>query len=114
MTIGVSLAYVLLSSIYSSVSSLLSHSWSQITVALSLVAFTSAVLQVLQLNVSASVAIAALRYMAQLIVVTFVLRYVFVVENKWTVARLARRFKQYCSESDLIVSSSTAECTPHI
>ena len=71
MTIGVSLAYVSLSSIYSSVSSLLSHSWSQVTVALSLVAFTSAVFQVLQLNVGASVAIAALRYMAQLIVVTF-------------------------------------------
>ena len=63
-------------------------------------AFTSVVSQVLQLDVGSSVAIAALRYMAQLIVVTFVLRYVFVVKSMWAVARLARRFKQYCCESD--------------
>lgn len=77
---------------------LLSHNWSQVTIALFLVAFTSAVSQVLRLDVGAPVAITALRYMAQLIVVTFVIRYVFVVERMCAVARLARRFKQYCFE----------------
>jgi ABC-type iron transport system FetAB permease component len=72
---------------------LLSHpSWSQVTVAFALVAFNSVISQVLQLGVGASLVIAALRCMAQLIAVTFVLRYVFTVESMWAVARLARRF----------------------
>ena len=67
-------------------------SWSQVTAAFSLVAFNSAISHVLQLDVGASLVIAALRCMAQLIVVTFVLRYIFVVESMWAVARLARKF----------------------
>ena len=67
-------------------------SWSQVTVAFSLVAFNSAISQVLHLDIGASLATAALRCMAQLIVVTFVLRYVFVVESMWAVARLACKF----------------------
>jgi ABC-type iron transport system FetAB permease component len=72
---------------------LVSHpSRSQVTVAFSLVAFNSAISQVLQLDVGASLVIAAFRCMAQLTVVTFVLRYAFAVESMWAVARLARRF----------------------
>ncbi|KAF8496773.1 hypothetical protein F5888DRAFT_1634801 [Russula emetica] len=56
------------------------HSWSQVTVTFALVAFNSAISQVLQLDVGASLVIAALRCIAQLIAVTFVLRYVFSVE----------------------------------
>ena len=71
----------------------MSHSsWSQVTAAFSLVAFNSAISHVLQLDVGASLVIAALRCMAQLIVVTFVLRYIFIVESMWAVARLARKF----------------------
>ena len=70
---------------------LVSPSWSQVTIAFTLVAFNLAISQVLQLNVGASLAIAAFRCMAQLIAVTFVLRYIFVVESMWAVARLARR-----------------------
>jgi ABC-type iron transport system FetAB permease component len=66
--------------------------WSQVTAAFALVAFNSAISQVLQLDVGASLVIAALRCMVQLIVVTFVLRYVFAVESMWAVVRLARRF----------------------
>jgi hypothetical protein len=72
---------------------LASHpSWSQVTFAFALVAFNSAISQVLQLDVGASLVIAALRCMAQLIIVTFVLRHVFAVESMWAVARLARKF----------------------
>ena len=71
---------------------LVSPSWSQVTVAISLVAFNTAISQVLQLNVGASLAVAALRCMAQLIVVAFVLQHVFAVESMWPVAKLARRF----------------------
>jgi ABC-type iron transport system FetAB permease component len=72
---------------------LVSHaSWSQVTIAFALVAFNSAISQVLQLDVGASLVIADLRCMAQLIAVTFVLRYIFATENMWAVARLARRF----------------------
>ena len=67
-------------------------SLSQITTAFALVAFNSAISQVLQLDIGASLVIAALRCMAQLIAVTFVLRYVFAVETMWSVARLACRF----------------------
>ena len=71
----------------------MSHpSWSQVTVAFSLVAFNSAISQVLQLDIGASLVFAALRCMAQFIVVTFILRYVIVVESMRAVARLARRF----------------------
>ena len=71
----------------------MSHpSWSQVTVAFSLVAFNSAISQVLQLDVGASLVIAALRCMAQLTIVTFILRYLFIVESMWAVAGLARRF----------------------
>ena len=72
---------------------LTSHpSWSHVTIAFALIVLNSAISQVLQLNVGASLAIAALRCMAQLIVVAFVLRHVFAVESMWAVARLARRF----------------------
>ena len=71
----------------------MSHpSWSQVSVAFSLVAFNSAISQVLQLDIGASLVIAALRCIAQLTIVSFILRYVFVVESMWAVARLARRF----------------------
>ena len=67
-------------------------SWSQVIVSFALVTFNSAISQVLQLGIGAPLAIAALRCMAQLIVVAFVLRHVFAVESMWAVARLARRF----------------------
>ena len=65
---------------------------SQVTVAFALVAFNSAISQVLQLGVGATLIIAALRCIAQLTIVSFVLRYVSAVESMWAVARLARRF----------------------
>ena len=89
-------------------------SWSQVTAAFSLVAFNSAISHVLQLDLGASLVIDALRYMAQLTVVTFVLRYIFVVESIWAVARLTRRFPTYCCKSDtltVIHSPSTTEYT---
>jgi ABC-type iron transport system FetAB permease component len=67
-------------------------SWSQVNIAFALVAINSAISQVLELDVGASLVIAALRCMAQLFIVTFVLRYVLVIESMWAVARLARRF----------------------
>ena len=67
-------------------------SWSQVIVSFALVTFNSAISQVLQLDIGAPLAIAALRCMAQLIVVAFVLRHVFAMESMWAVARLARRF----------------------
>jgi ABC-type iron transport system FetAB permease component len=73
-------------------------SWGQVTIAFSLVAFNSAISQVLQLGIGTSLAIAALRCMAQLTVVTFVLRYVFAVGSMWAVARLARRFPTVLSQ----------------
>ena len=70
---------------------LTSHpSWLHVVIAYALVVLNSAILQVLQLDNGASLAIAALRCMAQLIVVAFVLRRVFAVESMWAVARLAR------------------------
>jgi ABC-type iron transport system FetAB permease component len=73
-------------------------SWGQVTIAFSLVAFNSAISQVLQLGIGTSLAIAALRCMAQLTVVTFVLRYVFAVGSMWAVARLACRFPTVLSQ----------------
>ena len=70
----------------------MSHSSLQVTVAFSLVAFNSAISHVLRLDVGASLVIAALRCMAQLIAVTFVLRCIFVVESMWAVTMLAREF----------------------
>jgi ABC-type iron transport system FetAB permease component len=74
--------------------------WSQVTVAFLLVIVDWAILEVLRLGVGASLVISALRCGAQLIVVTLVLRCVFNVENMWAVARLARRFLQYCCKSE--------------
>ena len=52
----------------------MSHpSWSQVTVAFSLVAFNSAISHVLQLDIGASLVIAALRCITQLPIVTFIL-----------------------------------------
>jgi Uncharacterised protein family (UPF0014) len=76
---------------------LVSHpTWSQVTVAFLLVIVDWAILDVLRLGVGASLVLSALRCGAQLIIVTFVLRCVFNVESMWGVARLARRFLQYC------------------
>jgi len=61
-------------------------SWSQVTVSFVLVAIDSAILQVLQHDVGASLVIAAFRCIAQLIAVTYVLRYILFVESMWVVA----------------------------
>lgn len=74
--------------------------WSQVALAFLLVIFDWAILEVLQLGVGASLVTSALRCGAQLIVVTLVLRCVFNVESMWAVARLARRFQQYCCKSE--------------
>lgn len=62
---------------------------SQVMVAFSLVAFIWAISIVLQLKIGDLLAIASLRCTAQLIAVTFVLRYIFPVtaESMWAVAR---------------------------
>ena len=77
-----------------------SHTWSQVSVAFLLVIVDWAILDVLRLGVGASLVVSALRCGTQLIVVTFVLRCVFNVESMWAVARLARRFLQYCCKSE--------------
>lgn len=85
---------------------LASHpSWSQVTLAFALVGFNWSISQVLQLDVGASLVIAAFRCMVQLTVVTFVLPYVFAVEGMWAVARLARRF------SNIIIARANGTLT---
>ena len=76
-------------------------SWSHVTIAFTLVVLNSALSHVLQLNVGTSLVIAALRCMAQLIVVAFVLRHVFAVESMWAVARLARKSPTILSQEQI-------------
>ena len=96
----------------------MSHpSWSQVTVAFSLVAFNSAISYVLQLDIGASLVIAALRCITQLPIVTFILRYIFVVESMWAVARLARKLPTVLLQERstlTVIHLSTTECTWHI
>ncbi len=69
-------------------------SWSQVILGFSFVEFNSVVLawQMLRLDIGVSLAIAALRCMVQLTVVTVFLRYMFPVRGVWAVMKITRTF----------------------
>ena len=78
-------------------------SWSHVAISFTFVVFSSAISQVLRLDVGALLAIAALRCMAQLIVVAFILRHIFAVESMWRVVRLSCMFNSIVTRASLTV-----------
>ena len=65
-------------------------SWSHVGFAFVLVAFNSAVSQVLQLRIGTSLVIAALRCMAQLSIVAVIMQHVLIVKKLWVVVGITR------------------------
>jgi ABC-type iron transport system FetAB permease component len=63
--------------------------WLHVGFGIAFVAFISAVSELLHLHVGASLAIAALRCMAQLTIMGVVLQHVLVMTNLWAVAGIA-------------------------
>jgi ABC-type iron transport system FetAB permease component len=64
--------------------------WSHVGFGLVLVAFNSAISQILRLRIGTSLVIAALRCMTQLFVVAVILQHVLVVKKLWAVVGIAR------------------------
>ena len=66
--------------------------WSHVGFGLAFIAFISVVSQLLHLHVGASLAIAALRCIAQLTIMGAVLQHLLVMKNLWIVAGIACMF----------------------
>lgn len=64
--------------------------WSHVGLGLVLVAFNSAISQILRLRIGTSLVIAALRCMAQLFVISVILQHVLVVNKLWVVVGITR------------------------
>jgi ABC-type iron transport system FetAB permease component len=70
--------------------------WSQVGFALTFITFNSIISQVLQLDVGASIMIAALRCVVQLTLMATILQHVFAADNFWAVAGIACKSVAAC------------------